>query len=437
MLFSRIAILDENLEYKPKCWVGTKDGTIAYVDTVPPSPSVVQSFGEVYDGQNKLLIPALYNAHTHAPMTLLRGYAENLPLQSWLNDSVWPFEARMTPEDDYWATKLNLAEAARFGVVSISDMYYEGDARVKATVEAGMKINLAESEMFFESKPFSEYALCAKMEDFVARYHGAYDGKVRVDYNIHAEYTSNEQTCRDLAEVAKEKGLAIHVHVSETKKEHEECKARHDGRTPIQYFEHIGVLDVPTLAAHCVWVEDADLEIMQEHKVSVACNPASNMKLASGFAPIHKMLERGINVCLGTDGMASNNNNDMFQEMYLMALVYKGANLDPTLVSPAQVFHAATRAGALAQGRSNCGLLKCGMRADICVLDISEPSWTPLTNPLVNVVYAGHGSDVVLTMCDGVVVYSNGNWPTIDVERAKAEVSTRTKRIIGELEGKA
>ena len=433
MLFADIDLLDENLEYRTHQWVGVKDAHIAYIGSEPPAPDSAQSYGEVYDGRGKLLIPALFNAHTHAPMTLLRGYAENLPLQSWLNDMVWPFEAKMTPEDNYWATLLNLAEMARFGVVSLSDMYYATDERVAAVVEAHMKMNVCESEMFFEPKPYAAYASCERTKRFVEQYHEAYGGRIRVDYNIHAEYTSNEQTCRDLAEVAREKGLPIHIHISETKSEHEECKERHGGMTPIQYFESIGALDIPAIAAHCVWVEDADLDIMAARKVNVVCNPASNMKLASGFAPVPKMLERGINVCLGTDGMASNNNNDMFQDMYLMALIYKGATLDPTVVSPRQVLHAATRAGAIAQGRKDCGCVKVGMRADVCVLDVSGPAWCPMTDALTNVVYAGHGSDVVLTMCDGCVVYRDGAWPYLDVERAKAEVAARTKRIMSEV----
>lgn len=433
MLFADIDILDENLDHKTHQWIGVADGRIAYIGDVAPEGETAGAFGEVYDGRGKLLIPALYNAHSHAPMTLLRGYAENLPLQAWLNDRVWPFEAKMTPEDGYWATKLNLAEMARYGVVSMSDMYYATDERVAAVNEAGMKMNLCESELFFEPKSYSEYAVCAKMERFVEQYHGASDGRIRVDYNIHAEYTSNEQTCRDIAVIAKEKGLPIHVHVSETKSEHEECKERHGGLTPIQYFESIGVLDVPVIAAHCVWVDDRDMEIMADRGVFVACNPASNMKLASGFAPVPQMLARGINVCLGTDGMASNNNNDMFQDMYLMGLIYKGAQFDPTVVSPKQVLSAATRVGALAQGREDCGLIREGMRADVCVIDVSGPSWCPMTDPLTNVVYAGHGSDVVLTMCDGKVVYRDGEWPGVDVERAKAEVAARTKRIIAEV----
>ena len=187
-----------------------------------------EAYGEVYDGRGKLLVPAFYNAHAHAPMTLLRGYAENLPLQAWLNDMVWPFEAKMTPEDNYWATLLACAEMARYGVVSFSDMYYATDERVRAVVESGLKANICESELYFEPKPFADYASCAAVEEYVRKYHGAADGRILIDYNIHAEYTSNPQTCKDIAAVVKEKGLRMHLHASETKSEHEECKQRHD-----------------------------------------------------------------------------------------------------------------------------------------------------------------------------------------------------------------
>ena len=431
MLFKNIDLLDEHLDHRSAQWVGVRDGRIAYIGAEEPADAA--SFGEVYDGAGKLMIPAFYNAHAHAPMTLLRGFAENLPLQAWLNEKCWPFEAKMTAEDNYWGTLLACAEMARYGCVSFSDMYYHTDERVRAVDEAGLKMNVCESELFFEAKPFSEYAICAKMEDYIKRYHGACDGRILVDYNIHAEYTSNEQTCRDVAAVAKEAGLRMHLHLSETKSEHEECKQRHNGMTPAAYFASIGVFDVPTTAAHCVWCDESDLQILKDHGVFVAANPASNMKLGSGFAPVPAMLERGVQVCLGTDGMASNNNHDMFQDMYLLALLSKGNECDPTVVTPRQALHAATRMGALSQGRQDCGCIAVGMKADVAVLDVAGPSWCPMTDPLMNVVYAGHGSDVVLTMCDGAVVYRDGEWPGIDVEQAKAQVAARTKRIIAEL----
>ena len=433
MLFADIGLLDEDLEYRSHCWVGTKDGRIAYVADAAPAPDAAAAFGEVYDGRGRLLSPAFYNAHAHAPMTLLRGFAENLPLQAWLNDAVFPFEAKMTPEDCYWGTLLSCAEMARYGCVGFSDMYYHMEEGARAAIESGLKMNLSDSLLAFNGEGLADLPVDAENRRLIHDLQGAADGRIVVDCNIHAEYTTNPRAVADLAAFARERGLRIQVHVSETRLEHEECKQRHGGLTPVRYFDSLGVFDVPVTAAHCVWVDDEDIDVLAERGVFVAANPASNMKLGSGFAPIPKMLERGVNVCLGTDGMASNNNHDLVQDLYLLALLYKGATNDPSVVTPKQALAAATRMGALSQGREDCGYVAVGAKADLCVFDVSGPSWAPMTNPLVNMVYAGHGADVRLTMCDGRVVYRDGAWPTVDVERAKAEVAARTRRIVGEL----
>ena len=432
MLFKDIALIDEDLEYREHQWVGVLDDAIDYIGDAAPANA--EKYGEVYEGAGRLLIPAFYNAHSHAPMTLLRGYAENLPLQAWLEQKCWPFEGKMNGDDNYWATLLSLAEMARYGVVSMSDMYYFSPERARAVDEAGMKANLCTSPIAFEPKPIQEYApVYAEMIDGAENIHGSVVGRLKFDMCIHAEYTNNDITAKSVFDVAKKYNLPLHIHVSETKSEVEGCRERHDGKSPLQWLESLGAMDVPLVAAHCVWVDDDDIALMAKRGVTVVHNPASNMKLSSGFAPIAKMLDAGVNVALGTDGMASNNNHDMFQDMYLMALLPKGYLLDPTAVTPKQVLNAATRAGAIAQGRVDCGQVKVGFKADLAVLDVTGPSWCPVNDMLTNVVYAGHGSDVVLTMCDGRVVYRDGTWPTIDIERVKAEVAERTIRIQKEL----
>lgn len=436
MLISNVAIIDENFEYRDGCYIGIIDETIDYISNEAPADAT--KYGTSYDGKGKLALPALYNAHAHAPMTLLRGFAENLPLDRWLNEKCWPFEAKMTPEDNYWATLLACAEMARYGVVSFSDMYYSTPQRAQAVDEAGLKANLCEGLLAFEPKPYCEYPICAQNEEYVRTLHGSANGRIKIDYNIHAEYTSNEQVCRDIIAILKENGLRLHLHLSETKKEVEECKERHDGLSPVEYFDDIGAFDVPCTAAHCVWLSETDLDILQRKGVFVANNPVSNMKLGSGFAPIPEMLKLGINVCVGSDGMASNNNHNLFSDLYVMLLIYKGYNLDPTAIEPKQALMAATRMGALSQGREDCGLLKEGYRADICIMDTTGPQWCPMTDPIYNVVYAGDGSDVVLTICDGEVVFDanapfDSRFAGIDIDRVKAEVSQRAKRIISEL----
>ena len=392
MLFADIAIMDEGFECRPGRYIGVKDGVIDYIGTQPPANAA--NYGTTYDGTGKLLMPALFNAHAHAPMTLLRGFAENLPLDRWLNEKCWPFEAKMTDDDNYWATLLACAEMARYGVAGFSDMYYSTTARAKAVTEAGLKANLCEGFIAFEPKPYRDYPIAAANEEYVRTLHGSANGRIKIDYNIHAEYTSNEQTCRDIVALLKDNGLRLHLHLSETEKEVAECKERHGGLSPVEYFERIGAFDVPCTAAHCVWLSDADVDILDAHGVFVANNP--------------------------------------------VGLIYKGSNLDPTAVEPAQALRAATRTGALSQGRDDCGLVKEGFRADVCVLDVTGPQWCPMTAPAYNVVFAGDGSDVVLTMCDGEVVYdgaapADSRWPGMDIERVKAEVTARAQRIISEL----
>ncbi len=431
MLFTDITILDENFESREHCWVGVEGDTIAYIGSEKPADA--ERFGEEYDGTGKLLMPAMYNAHAHAPMTLLRGFAENLPLQAWLEQKCWPFEAKMTGDDNYWATLLAGAEMLRYGTVSVSDMYYYSPERAKALDEIGMKANLCTSPIAFEPKPIQEYPVFAEMEDGINNIDGMADGRIKFEGCIHAEYTNNDVTAKSVFEWARAHNTRLHIHVSETKSEVADCRGRHNGMSPVQWLESLGAFDVPLVAAHCVWVDDDDIAILAKHNATVAHNPASNMKLSSGFAPIEKMIDAGVNVALGTDGMASNNNHDMFQDLYLMAMLPKGYQLDPTLITPQQALFAATRAGALAQGRGDAGLVKTGFKADLCVLDVSGPSWCPVNDMPTNVVYAGHGSDVVLTLCNGRTVYRDGTWPTIDIERVKNEVAERTVRIQNDL----
>ncbi len=431
MLFENISILDADLNVRENVFVGIEGSTIAYVGDAAPADAA--RFGRRIDGRGKLAMPALYNAHAHAPMTLLRGFAENLPLDRWLNEKCWPFEAKMTPEDNYWATLLACAEMARYGVVSFSDMYYATPERARAVTEAGMKANLCEGLIAFEPKPYADYPIAAQNEEYVRTLHGSADGRILIDYNIHAEYTSNEAVCRDIVALLRDNGLRLHLHLSETEKEVAECRERHGGLSPVEYFDKIGAFDVPCTAAHCVWLSDDDMDILQRKGVFIANNPVSNMKLGSGFARIPEMLDRGMAVCVGSDGMASNNNHNLFGDLYVMGLIYKGYALDPAVVDPRQIIVAATRTGALSQGREDCGVLAEGFKADICVLDITGPQWCPMTQPLYNAVFAGNGSDVELTLCDGQVVYERGAWPGIDIDRVRAEVQARSQRIISEL----
>lgn len=423
MLFANIDILDENLDYQKNRYVGVEGGLITYVGQAEPEDPA--RFGERYDGRGKLLMSAFYNTHAHTPMTLLRGYAENLPLQQWLNDEIWPFEAKMSEErgDHYWGCMLSQAEMLRYGVIGYTDMYFATIDRCRATIEAGMKANHCDGgTMCFVETDYDTLPVAAVNKRLFEEFHNAADGRVKVDLCIHGEYTTPQGMIERCVAEAKAHGAGLHLHMSETKLEHEECKGRHDGKTPAKWFHSLGAFDVPVTAAHCVWVEPEDIELMARMGVNVSLNPASNMKLASGFAPVAAMLDAGVNCSMGTDGMASNNTHNILQSAYLLACSQKGNALDPAIITPKQVLQMLTVNGARAQGRPDCGVLAQGKRADLVVFDIDTPWMCPVYDMPTNLLYSANGADVVLTMCDGRVLYQDGEYKTIDIERTKFEV---------------
>lgn len=424
MLFCNIDLLDEQFALRRGQYVGVKDGVIAYIGDTAPE----EDYGERYDGRHRLLLPGFYNIHSHAPMTLLRGYAENLPLQRWLNEKVFPFEDKLTDEAVYYGTQLAIAEMLACGTVSFTDMYFFLNGMTRAILESGIKCNLSRGLTVFDGSSYEQTAAYADNLRLLGEWQGAGGGRLRGDLCIHGEYTSTPRVVEAVAAQAREHGVRMHIHLSETQAEHEGCKQRH-GMTPAAYMRAHGVFDVPTTAAHCVWLEEDDFSILKDCGVTVACCPASNLKLASGYANVPKMLDMGIRVALGTDGAASNNNLNIMQDLYLFGVVYKGYFRDSTLITPAQALYAATRAGALSQGREDGGRIALGYRADLCVIDTDTPQFTPMTDAACNVVYAAQGADIRLTMVDGEVLYQDGAYPTIDIEKCRAEVQRRTDAI--------
>jgi len=430
MLFSHIDILDEQFCHRRDCFVAVENGRITYVGQEAPEGD----FGEVYDGSGKLLMPGLVNAHSHSAMTLMRGYAENLSLSDWLNTRIFPFEAKLTEEAIYNGTMLAVAEMLRFGVVSTTDMYFMADANAKAVLETGIKMNLGVPVTCFDESHLRDLPVYGEWMDAIPRLHGAGDGRLLLDLAVHAEYTSTPRIVEEVAQLVKEQDLRGHVHLSETRAEHEACKQRHDGKSPARYFRDLGLLDVPTTAAHCVYVEPEDMDILLEKGVTVACNPMSNLKLASGFCPAPQLLERGINVALGTDSVASNNNLNLLEEVKLFAALFKGTTGDPTAITPRQALYAATRAGALAQGREDCGLVKEGFRADLIVLDVAHNAYLyPCHSMENNVVFSALGSDVCLTMVDGKVLYRDGVYTTLDPDAVCRKAGESVERILAQL----
>ena len=428
MLFSNIKILDENFEIKDKMYVATEDDRIVYVGDCMPRGD----FGDIRDGEGKLLMPAFHNAHGHSPMALLRGYAENMKLQDWLFTKVFPFEDKLDSNAVYWGTLLTMAEGMRFGIVSHSDMYYFLDDMVRATDESGMKANISRAITEFGDDDPWETERLKEMKDTYERLDGAADGRVKIDISIHAEYTNSLRAMQAVADYCNQVGAINHIHISETKSEHEECNVKY-GKTPVKLMNDIGAFDSKALAAHCVWVEDEDMDILKEKGVSVATNPMSNMKLASGIANVPEMLRRGINVAIGTDSVASNNSLNFFEEMKMFAIAPKIRFNDPTLITPKQTLYAATRAGALAQGREDAGLVKEGFKADLIMIDLEQPNMYPVHDLMNNLVYSASGTDIVMTMSDGRIVYENGEYKTLDIEKTMFEAQAATKVILSKL----
>ena len=428
MLFKDIVMLDEGLNVKSGMYIGIIDDKIDYIESIMPE----KDYGEVYDGKGKLAISAFYNAHAHSPMTPLRGYGENMSLQDWLQQKIFPFEEKLNGDDVYWATLLAMAESIKYGIVSSTDMYYFCDKMAEAVLDSGAKNNISRGIVNFGARSVKELPSYAELGSLFKNYHNAGNGKIKIDMSIHAEYTSNPETVIAIYEYAQELGLNMHLHLSETSDEHEGCKARH-GKTPAQYFNDLGVFNVKTTAAHCVWLEDDDFDILAQKGVTVATCPVSNMKLASGIANVPALLQKGVNVAIGTDGVSSNNNLNMIEEMKFMACAAKVRDCDPTAVTPKDALNAATKAGAMSQGREGCGALKTGNKADIAILDIYKPHMYPVHDMLTNLVYSASGSDIALTMCDGKVLYKGGEYTTIDIEKVMFEVDKTKARILSEL----
>lgn len=415
LLFKNVSVIDEGAPRRlRKADVAVADKTIAAVGKAPEDFSA----DRVIDGEKLLLLPGFYNAHCHSAMTLFRGYAEDMPLQKWLNERIFPTEAKLTHEAVYAGSLLACAEMIKNGVVSFTDMYDKCEDTLRAVAETGMKCNTSRAVMSFDggdniAGDFRTKEAIALAEE----YNGACDGRIRVDMSLHAEYTNNAKSAEYIAKYAAEHGLRLHIHLSETETEHRECIARH-GCTPLRFFERAGALEVPVTAAHCVYVTDDDIALMAEKGVTAVHNPSSNLKLGSGVMPLRKMLDAGVNVALGTDGASSNNALDLLFELRLAAILHKGIARRADETTAAELLPLLAENGARSQGRDDCGRLEAGTRADLVAINIDTPNASPLWDGPSLVCYAISSADVALTMADGRILYENGEYKTLDLERA-------------------
>ena len=419
MLFKNITLIDENYNVQENVNVITGGNKITYIGRNIP----VNYRGETYDGQNKLLMPGFFNAHCHVPMTLLRGYGEDLPLDQWLNDKMFPFEALLTEDDIYWGSQLGIAEMIKSGAVSFTDMYLKLGGIGKAVNETGIKANLSYGAMAFGDEKFTDTDAYSETLDMIDYIKDVPNNRIKAEASIHAEYTSNPRFIEEVVQFASDYKLQMHTHASESADEVSKCKGRRDGLTPIEYLEKHGVFNGQTTVAHCVWLQEGDYAILKNRGATVAHCPSSNMKLASGIAPVKKMLDYGIKVAVGTDGAASNNNLNMLEELNLASMLQKVDSLDPLALGPNQLLEIACKNGAFAQGREESGCIKVGNSADVIVVDLNKPHLQPIYDVLANIAYSAQSEDICLTMVDGKVLYADGEYKTIDMEKVLFNVN--------------
>lgn len=374
-----------------------EDGKITYVGEEKKASG--DSWDREIDAEGNLLMPGFKNAHTHSAMTFLRSYADDLPLQEWLYNQVFPMEAKLTEEDVYWAAMLANLEYLTSGITANFDMYMKNESNAKASADMGFRT-----------------VLCGSINDFGGTveeieqeylHFNKYNPLISYQLGFHAEYTTKRQTLEDMAALGKKYKAPVYTHNSETQNEVAGCIERY-GTTPTAFLNSLGMFDYGGGGFHCVHMTQEDLDICKEKGIWVVTNPSSNVKLASGIAPIQKMLSMGIGLAIGTDGPASNNCLDMFREMFLVTALQKVSLSDAAAVDAMEVLHMATAGGALAMGLVDCDVLAEGKCADMVLLDLQKPNMQPLNNITKNIVYSGSKQNVKMTMIDGKILYEDG-----------------------------
>ncbi len=366
---------------------------------------------KVIDGTDKLVIPGLVNCHTHSYMSFMRNVADDLSFMDWLFGTIDPIEQQMTDEDTYWGANLAIIEMMKSGTTCFNDMQMNIHQTTRAVKESGMRAVICRGLVGSGSDEAGQSRLRQAYEERDA----AKDcDRLTFKLGPHAPYTCDDEFLKIVAAEAKKENMGIHVHLSESESEISQIQEKY-GCTPIALAEKCGIFDVPAIAAHCVQVTDEDIAILKRKNVSVVTNPASNMKLGNGFAPIAKMLDAGVNVCLGTDGAASNNCLNMFHELSLLTLIHKGTGKTPQCVSAKEGFRIATINGAKALGlEKETGSIEVGKKADLAILDLNTPSLTPRNNLIAGLSYSANGSEVDTVIINGQVTMEGRKLLTID-----------------------
>ena len=384
---------------------------------------------KIIDAEGKILLPGLINTHTHLSMTLFRGLADDLSLDSWLNDHIWPMEANLNGDYCYIGALLGAVELIKSGTTTFSDMYFYMEDVARAVDDAGIRAVLSYGMIDFGDAERREAEIKENMALFEAC-NGMADGRIKVFFGPHSPYTASEELLIKVRELADEHNIGIHIHVSETQKEINDSLDEKCLR-PFEYLEKIGFLGPDVVAAHCVWLSDEEIEIIKKHDVKVSHNPCSNMKLASGIAPVSKLIENDICVSIGTDGASSNNNLDLIEELKTASLLQKVSTLDPKVLTSDEAIEMATIKGAETLGLSDeIGSIEVGKKADIILIDTNSANMVPDSSSLSsNVIYSANGSNVDTTICNGKILMENKKLTILDED----EIYARAKQAIKEL----
>ena len=367
------------------------------------APVIKAEAATVIDATDRAIVPSLINAHTHAAMTLLRGYADDLELHTWLQNHIWPMEGKLTEEDVYWGVKLACLEMIKTGTTCFADMYWHLPGTLRAVEEMGMRAVL--SSAFID---FGDPARAKQFRQLTEELFNApppTSGLVKLALGPHAIYTVSRDSLVWLAEFAQERDLLLHIHLAETKREVEDCLKEH-GQTPVRYLRELGFLGPNVLAAHAIWLDAEEQDLLAAHGVKIAHLPVSNMKLCSGPFPYRRLRQRGLVIGIGTDGCSSNNNLDMFEEIKFAALLRKSLTGDPTAMPAAEAWECATVNGANIFGL-NTGQIAPGMLADCLLLNLNHPQLLPNHHLISNLVYAANGDCVETTICNGKILMHN------------------------------
>ena len=425
ILIKNALILNPNNFENKKQSLLIKDDLIAEIsDEIDDSNA-----DKIIDAEGKILLPGLINTHTHLSMTLFRGLADDLSLDSWLNDHIWPMEANLNGDYCYIGALLGAVELIKSGTTTFSDMYFYMEDVARAVEDAGIRAVLSYGMIDFGDAERRE----AEIKENMALYdacNGMADGRIKVFFGPHSPYTASEELLVKVRELADEHNIGIHIHVSETQKEINDSLDER-GIRPFEYLEKIGFLGPDVVAAHCVWLSDEEIEIIKKHGVKVSHNPCSNMKLASGVAPVSKLIDNDICVSIGTDGASSNNNLDLIEELKTASLLQKVSTLDPKVLTSDEAIEMATIKGAEALGLGDeIGSIEVGKKADIILIDTNSANMVPDSSSLSsNVIYSANGSNVDTTICNGKILMENKKLTTLDED----EIYAKAKQAIKEL----